>query len=132
MANQLYPLAKTALLTNSPTIDLDSIEIRASLVTAGYTYSAAHQYITSVSSTHRVATATLLSKTIVSGVFDAADVTFTNVSGSEVTQIIIWQWSGTEATSPLLAIIDSATGLPKVPNGGNIIISWNAAGIFAL
>jgi hypothetical protein len=132
MANQLYPLAKTALLTNSPTIDLDSIEIRASLVTAGYTYSATHQYITSVSSTHRVATATLLSKTIVSGVFDAADVTFTNVSGSEVTQIIIWQWSGTEATSPLLAIIDSATGLPKVPNGGNIIISWNAAGIFAL
>lgn len=132
MANQLYPLAKTALLTNSPTIDLDSIEIRASLVTAGYTYSATHQYITSVSSTHRVATATLLSKTIVSGVFDAADVTFTNVSGSEVTQIIIWQWSGSEATSPLLAIIDSATGLPKVPNGGNIIISWNAAGIFAL
>jgi hypothetical protein len=132
MANQLYPLAKTALLTNSPTIDLDNTEIRASLVTAGYTYSATHQYITSVSSTHRVATATLLSKTIVSGVFDAADVTFTNVSGSEVTQIIIWQWSGTEATSPLLAIIDSATGLPKVPNGGNIIISWNAAGIFAL
>ena len=132
MANQLYPLAKTALLTNSPTIDLDNIEIRASLVTAGYTYSATHQYITSVSSTHRVATATLLSKTIVNGVFDAADVTFTNVSGSEVTQIIIWQWSGTEATSPLLAIIDSATGLPKVPNGGNIIISWNAAGIFAL
>jgi hypothetical protein len=132
MANQLYPLAKTALLTNSPTIDLDNTEIRASLVTAGYTYSATHQYITSVSSTHRVATAALASKTIVNGVFDAADVTFTNVSGSEVTQIIIWQWSGTEATSPLLAIIDSATGLPKVPNGGNIIISWNAAGIFAL
>ena len=132
MANQLYPLAKTALLTNSPTIDLDNIEIRASLVTAGYTYSATHQYITSVSSTNRVATAALASKTIVNGVFDAADVTFTNVSGSEVTQIIIWQWSGTEATSPLLAIIDSATGLPKVPNGGNIIISWNAAGIFAL
>jgi hypothetical protein len=132
MANQLYPLAKTALLTNSPTIDLDNTEIRASLVTAGYTYSATHQYITSVSSTHRVATVALTSKTVVNGVFDAADATFTNVSGSEVTQIIIWQWSGSEARSPLLAIIDTASGLPKVPNGGNIIVSWNAAGIFAL
>jgi hypothetical protein len=132
MANQLYPLAKTALLTNSPTIDLDNTEIRASLVTAGYTYSATHQYITSVSSTHRVATVALTSKTVVNGVFDAADATFTNVSGSEVTQIIIWQWSGSEASSPLLAIIDTASGLPKVPNGGNIIVSWNAAGIFAL
>lgn len=132
MANQLYPLAKTAMLINSPTIDLDNTEIRASLVTAGYAFSTAHQYIAAVSSTHRLSTVTLTSKTITGGVFDAADAVFTNVSGSEVTQIVIWQWSGSEATSPLLAIIDSATGLPKVPNGGNIIISWNAAGIFAL
>ena len=61
MANQLYPLAKTAMLINSPTIDLDNTEIRASLVTAGYAFSTAHQYIAAVSSTHRLSTVTLTS-----------------------------------------------------------------------
>jgi hypothetical protein len=33
----------------------------------------------------------------------------------------------------LVAYIDSSvTGLPVTPNGGNIGITWNASGIFAL
>ena len=32
---------------------------------------------------------------------------------------------GTEATSPLIAYIDTATGLPITPNGGDIIVTWD-------
>ena len=33
--------------------------------------------------------------------------------------IVIYKDTGTEATSPLLAMIDTATGLPITPNGGD-------------
>jgi hypothetical protein len=47
--------------------------------------------------------------------------------------MVIYVDTGTAATSPLVAYIDSGvTGLPVTPNGGNISITWNASGIFAL
>ena len=39
--------------------------------------------------------------------------------------IIIYKDTGTEATSPLIAMIDTATGLPITPNGGDIIVTWD-------
>jgi hypothetical protein len=76
---------------------------------------------------------TIGSKTFTNGVFDGADVTFTAVTGSSVEALIIYVDTGVAATSPLVAYIDtSVTGLPVTPNGGNIAITWNASGIFAL
>ena len=132
MASALYPLAKQSLLSQNPSIDLDTDTIKVALVDTGtYTYSAAHQYYSSVSGV--VGTpATLASKTVTSGVFDAADVTFTAVTGASVEALIVYKDTGSAATSPLIAYIDSATGLPVTPNGGDITITWNASGIFAL
>ena len=38
---------------------------------------------------------------------------------------MIYVDTGTEATSPLIAYIDTATGLPITPNGGDIIVTWD-------
>jgi hypothetical protein len=76
---------------------------------------------------------TIGSKTFTNGVFDGTDVTFTAVTGASVEAIVLYIDTGTASTSPLVAYIDtSVTGLPVTPNGGDITITWNGSGIFAL
>jgi hypothetical protein len=135
MANLIYPLAKQALLSQSPALDLDSNTIKAALVTGAYTYSASHQYYSSVSAAVIGVPATLTNKTVTEGVFDADDVTFSSVTGNQVTKILLYQDTGTASTSPLIALFDTAAaGLPITPNGGNITIAWSndAARIFRI
>lgn len=67
----------------------------------------------------------LASKTVTNGVADAADVTFSAVSGATVEAIILYKDTGTESTSRLIALIDTATGLPVTPNGGDIVVAWD-------
>ena len=74
----------------------------------------------------------LASKTNVLGVCDAADVTFSAVSGDVSEAVVVYRDSGVAGTSELIAYIDTATGLPVTPNGGDITITWNASGIFSL
>lgn len=64
------------------------------------------------------------SKTTASGIADAANITLEAVSGNSVESIVIYADTG---TSRLIAFIDTATGLPVTPNGGNITISWSDA-----
>lgn len=59
------------------------------------------------------------------GVADATDVTLTSVSGNSAESINIFKDTGVESTSTLVAYIDTATGLPVTPNGGNINIVWD-------
>lgn len=68
----------------------------------------------------------LAGKTVTNGVADADDVTFTSVTGDVCEALIIYQHTGTESTSRLIAYIDSATGLPVTPNGGNITVQWDS------
>ena len=101
--------------------------------TGAYTYSASHEFYSSVSSAVVGTPQTLGSKTTTDGVFDAADVTFSSVTGNSVEAFVIYKDTGTASTSPLIAFIDTvASGLPVTPNGGNITITFNASGIFAL
>lgn len=133
MANALYPLWKQALLEFTANNDLDGQTVKVALVTAGYTYSAAHQFYSSVSASVVGTPQTIGSKTFTNGVFDGADVTFTAVSGSQAVSLVVYIDTGSAATSPLVAFIDtSVTNLPVTPNGGDITITWNASGIFAL
>lgn len=133
MANALFPRWKQALLEFTANNDLDGQTVKVALVTAGYTYSSADQYYSSVSASVVGTPQTLGSKTFTDGVFDAADVTFTAVSGSQVVSLVIYIDTGNSATSPLVAFIDTGvTNLPVTPNGGDIAITFNASGIFAL
>lgn len=68
---------------------------------------------------------TLASKTVLSGVADAADITYTAVTGATVEAIIIYKSTGVESTSRVIAVIDVGTGLPVTPNGGDITVQWD-------
>ena len=133
MANALYPKWKQALLEFTANNDLDGQTVKVALVTSGYTYSSSDQYYSSVSASVVGTPQTLGSKTFTNGVFDAADVLYTAVTGSQVVSLVIYIDTGNAATSPLVAFIDTGvTNLPVTPNGGDIAIAWNASGIFAL
>lgn len=64
-------------------------------------------------------------KDATNGVADAADVTVTSVTGDPFESIVIYKHTGTDATAALIAFIDTATGLPCTPNGGNITVAWD-------
>ena len=137
MANALYPKWKEALIQNSADSDVDgsgTTGVYAVLVDTGtYTYNSAHQYYSDLSGI--VGTEVELgTKTYTNGVLDAADITFSAVSGSTVEAIVLFRKNaGANTTWRLIAYMDSGyTGLPVTPNGGDILVQWNASGIFAL
>lgn len=142
MPNVLYNSGKSRLLapgtlgaTSGDAVDFATDNFQIVLVTAGYTFAAAGGFLDPViAGGNRVATSSNLSSQSVSaaGVFDADDVTFTAVSGSAVTQVVMFKATGTETTSPLVVYWDTMTGLPVTPNGGDITITWDASGIFNL
>jgi hypothetical protein len=134
MANALYPKWKEQLLQFTTNNNLSSGTVKVALVDTGtYTYSSAHQFYSSVNGSVVGTPQTIGSKTFTNGVFDGTDVTFTAVTGNSVEALVLYVDTGTAATSPLVAYIDtSVTGLPVTPNGGDITITWNASGIFAL
>jgi hypothetical protein len=133
MANALYPKWKEQLLQFTANNNLSAGTVKVALVTSGYTYSSSDQFYSSVSASVVGTPQTIGSKTFTNGVFDGGDVTFTAVTGSQVTRLVIYIDTGSAATSPLVAFIDTGvTNLPVTPNGGDISITWNASGIFAL
>lgn len=68
---------------------------------------------------------TLGTVTTTNAALDAADVTFTAVSGSVVDIGVIYKDTGSAATSPLLHFEDDYTGLPVTPNGGDITYAFD-------
>lgn len=132
MANAIYPKWKEAIVQASANSSLGGT-VKVALVDLGaYTYSSAHEFLSSL--TGRVGTdQTLGTKTFVNGTFDAADSVFTAVSGATVEALVIYIDTGVAGTSRLVAFLDTGiTGLPVTPNGGNINITWDAAGIFTI
>ena len=139
MANTLYPLYKERLLDPNrgalPGVDLNTDTIKIALLSSAYTYSAAHEFVSSV--TGQIGSpVTVTSPTVASGVFDAADTVFPAVaSGSTVARYVVYKDTGVATASPLIAYVDTdgANAAISVPtNGGSITIAHNAAGIFAL
>jgi len=122
MANALYDLGRQAFLEGSIAYLTDTI--KAVLVVTGVGHyqvnTATDQFLSSIVSGDRVATATLGSKTSTNGVANCANITWTAVSGSACGAIVIYKDTGNAATSPLIAYIDTATGLPVTPGGGDI------------
>lgn len=134
MANALYDKGREGFLDGS--IDWDTDNIKAVLVdTATYTVNlATDDFLDDIPAGERVATSgNLTSKTVTGGTADAADVTFSAVSGDQCEAIVLYKDTGTASTSRLIAYIDTASsGLPVTPNGGDITVTWNASGIFKL
>lgn len=133
MASAMFDPGREGFLDG--TIDFDTAVIKASLVRS-YTFSGAHKFVSDLTTAGGALVATsaaLASKTVTNGVADAADVTYTAVgSGAAITGIVVYQSSAVTggadvaATAQrLIAWIDTATGLPVTPNGGDISIAWD-------
>lgn len=126
MANTLYDFARQRFLEAQ--INWMTDTVKCILVDTGaYTpQTSVHQYLSDIASSARIAgPVTLTAKATTGGAADAADCTFPAVSGASIEAIVIYVDTGTEASSPLIAYIDTATGLPITPNGGDIIVTWD-------
>lgn len=125
MANNLYDLGREKFAKAQ--INWETDTIKAVLVdTSAYTFSQSHEFLSSVAVAARISTAVALSgKTATGGACDANDVTFASVSGPSIEAIVIYKEGASDAASPLLAFIDTATGLPITPNTGDIICNWD-------
>jgi hypothetical protein len=131
MASAIYPKFKENLLQGD--YDLSTEVVRAVLVDTGtYTYAAAHNAYDDLSGVVGTESGALGSKTFTDGTFDSADITFSSVTGDTAEAIVLFIDSGTPATDYLIAYIDSGTGLPVTPNGGDINVTVNASGWFTL
>jgi len=134
MANAIYPKYKEALLDGGTNIDIKDGTVKCALIDTGtYTYNTAHDFYDDVTGVVGTPQA-LTTNTVTNGTFDSAtNPTYTAVTGATVEALIIYIDTGVASTSRLVAYIDSnVTNLPVTPNGGDITITWDAAGIFTL
>ena len=138
MANALYPKWKEALLgaaANSALTGSGTNGLFVALVDTGvYTYNVTHQFYSSlagIAGTDQEVTAV----TMVNGTVDGNNTSHAAVAaGPTLSALVLYRKnSGANTTWQLVAYLDTGvTGLPITPNGSNIDIAWNAAGIFTL
>ncbi len=102
---------------------------------------AANQFLSDIAAGARLATVTLTGQVVgvATGVFDAADVTFTNVgTGTEVANgVLLYDHNGgSDGARRLIAYFQSsdfASGFPtSALNNSTVPIVWNATGILRL
>ena len=134
MANQWYPKAFNHI--GAAQIDLTNAgtNIKFAAVSAGYTFSTTHEFVTDLGANIVGRSSNLTSKTLGSvgaAIFDAADTQFTALTGSVVTQLVMFYDTGTDATSVLLLQMNSTdvAGLSLTPTGANVPLVFNAGGI---
>lgn len=124
MANALYDKGREKFLTGAINASADTL--KCALIKDTYAPTLGSDEFFSTLSSHVVGTPqTLASKTVTGGVLDAADVTFSAVPTAAVKYCAIYKDTGSAATSPLIALFDTAAGLPVSTNGGDIIIAWD-------
>ena len=132
MANSLYDKGRQRFLEAQLNWLTDDIKV-VMVDTGTYTYASTHEYFASIPPEARItAPTTLTNKTSTNGAADAQDVTFAAVNGPSIEALVIYREvlgadgiTPDEAASPLIAYIDTATGLPITPNGGDIIVTWD-------
>ena len=136
MANALYDAAKQRFLTGFYDWDNDDIRVALVDITSAYTVNlAADDFLVDIATGDRTAISGVMTNSSAAGVADAADITFTTVTGNESGALVIYQHTGSDATAGLIAYIDTASaGLPITPNGADITITWDGGAnkVFAI
>lgn len=133
MANGTFAPFRAAALSKQ--IDLLNDDIRCILIDVGqYTPNLnAHEFLTSVPVGARIATSLpLTGKTVGGGTFDANDATIPGTVGLEAEAVLLYQHTGVDGTARLIAWIDAnSSGLPLTPDGTDLTLRFNTAGIFS-
>ena len=133
MANGFYEIGRENILDGDIAVLANNIKL-VCVDAADYTRDLnTHNALDDIAAGARVATSgNLASKTATNGVFDAADVTLSAVTGDPFEQVAFYKDSGVESTSFLICNFDTSTGLPLTPNGGDVNIIFNGSGIFKI
>jgi hypothetical protein len=118
-ANRLYDRFHAALVSYTTAgltapIDMATDTIRIACVSPAYTpNTATDQFFTSISTSVVGAPVTLTYGSSVAGVYKSANnPAFTVPASATVRYFVIYKDTGTAGTSPLIALFDTATGLP--------------------
>jgi len=136
MSNQLFDNARRSFLrgtiiwgSTSGSIAGDTIKAMLIANTASL---AAQVFVADFTSVIVARSGAFTTKEDTNGAASADNVTFASITtgmlpggATSVGAIVIYKDTGTDSTSPCIAWIDSATGLPIVPNGGDIICTWD-------
>lgn len=131
MANASWPSFREGLMTGA--VDLDTAVLKVALV-RGYTYTAAHIYLSDVTAAGGTINATSAALTGISctgGVFDANDTTLATTANSTNHVLIVYQSSAATGGADLAATaqrlclyMDTGTNLPIQPGTGTLNITW--------
>lgn len=128
MATTLYGLARANFLECTSAYSWTGAAIQLAFITSSYspTY-ATDQYLgIAVSSGYIIAqSGTFSSTTATLGTANAANETVSSVTGSPFSYVTLYAFITNNNSSPLILNIDTATGLPCTPNGGNIVVQWD-------
>lgn len=126
MATTMYGLGRNSFL-NAGINWTGGDNFNVSFVTSGYTPNfTTDQFYSIISGGNIIArSGNLASLSSALGTANAANETVSSVSGAQFSQVILFKTTGTDSTSPLIMDIDTATGLPCTPNGGNIVVQWD-------
>lgn len=128
MANALYGKGREKFLEGS--IHWGTDEIRAILVdTALYTVVIdTHEFLSDIAGGARVdSPLTLGTKTTTLGVADAADLSFTGLVGApSIEALVIYKHGTVDGDSPLIAYIDTASGLPVASGATQVDVTFDS------
>jgi hypothetical protein len=129
VSNQFYAKGLGAFADAG--INWASDNIKAALVTSAYTpdtSASGDQFLSTISGIGGAILArsgNLSSKTNVGGVLNADNLTWSLVPSGTAKYVVIYKDTGSDATSPLIIIDDTANNLPCLANGGNITAQWS-------
>lgn len=135
MANSKYDKAKNGLLLGTTGYGWVSQDIRVMLVDgAAYAPDTVnHASLSDVPAAARIAVTTIpLRSSDGAGAALAGDSKFAGVTGPTSEYLLIYRHTGTDSSSFLIALIDTAPNLPFTPNGGDLDINWSSSGIYVL
>ena len=133
MADTVYEWGMTSLVGGD--IDWEANDIYVALIdTADYTLDSVNdQFLSDIPAPAIVATSGVLANRVVTaGVATADDASFSSVTGDTCEALVVYQYTGVDATSRLIAYIDSAAGLPLTPSGGDVTVAWTGGVVFYL
>lgn len=148
MASALFDKGRNLFAEGGVNWQAGGSNVRAVLVKTAYAVNIAnHQYASdlganmvanggNLATNDQANSANVAPTTPVAGVCRGANITFGSVAtaAGNCSYIVLFVGTGNDSNSPLLAYIDTATGLPVTPNGGDIAVNWDqgANGIFKL
>lgn len=126
MANALYDIGRNSFLLADIDWLVDAFDV-VLVDTGAYTLDLVnHDFLDDIPVGARIATANLAGMSAAAGVADATDTVFSAVTGVTIEAVVIIKDTGAAATSDLIVWIDTATGLPVTPNGGDITVQWDS------